>query len=215
MPIKPSKPTKPVNKLNTKSNNIDKKSQKGGISVKDDTNKIDKEDWDSNPEEEVDEEEIEDIEEKDEEKEDDEIEEDEEKEEKEKEDEEDVDGIEGVEGDDECLYNITKKKKTLDIELDIGEDIFEDDNINKEIKYVKSEERVTKPMLFEFERVRILGERATQLSMGAKPMLKNVDKLDPKTIAKMELEKKVIPLIILRELPNGLIEKWKIFELKQ
>ena len=33
--------------------------------------------------------------------------------------------------------------------------------------------------------------------------------LSPKL--RLELEKKVIPLIVLRELPNGLIEKWKIF----
>ena len=85
--------------------------------------------------------------------------------------------------------------------------------INKQNIYVKSEDRVTKPMLFEFERVRILGERATQISMGAKPMIKNVDNLDPKIVAKMELENKVIPLIIIRELPNGLMEKWKISEL--
>ena len=29
----------------------------------------------------------------------------------------------------------------------------------------------------------------------------------------MELENKVIPLIIIRELPNGAMEKWKISEL--
>ena len=44
-------------------------------------------------------------------------------------------------------------------------------------------------------------------------MIKNIEVMDPRTIAKLELEKKVIPLIILRELPNGLIEKWKISEL--
>jgi hypothetical protein len=29
----------------------------------------------------------------------------------------------------------------------------------------------------------------------------------------MELEQKIIPLIILRELPDGRIEKWKVNEL--
>ena len=81
------------------------------------------------------------------------------------------------------------------------------------MKYIKPEDRITKPYLFEFERVRILGERAKQISMGAKPMIKNVDNLDPKTIAKLELTNKIIPLIILRELPDGRIEKWKIEEL--
>lgn len=184
---------------------------KGGLEVKDDADKIDKEDWDSNNEEDVDEDDIE--EEGEENEEEDEGEgEDDEGEEKEKEDKDDEEGEE-VEGDNDCLYKITKKKKTLDIDLEVGDDIFEDEETNKQNIYVKSEDRVTKPILFEFERVRILGERATQLSMGAKPMIKNVDNLDPKTIAKMELENKVIPLIIIRELPNGTMEKWKISEL--
>jgi DNA-directed RNA polymerase subunit K/omega len=61
--------------------------------------------------------------------------------------------------------------------------------------------------------VRLLGDRARQLSMGAKSMIKNIEVMDPRAIAKLELEKKVIPLIILRELPNGQIEKWRIDEL--
>jgi DNA-directed RNA polymerase subunit K/omega len=44
-------------------------------------------------------------------------------------------------------------------------------------------------------------------------MIKNIENMDPKVVAKLELEKKIIPLIILRELPNGLIEKWKVSEL--
>ena len=65
-----------------------------------------------------------------------------------------------------------------------------------------------------YERVRLLGERATQLSYGAKPMIKNVGNLDPKIIAKLELEAKLIPLIIIRTLPNGLKEKWRVSELE-
>ena len=65
-----------------------------------------------------------------------------------------------------------------------------------------------------YERVRIIGERATQLSYGAKPMIKNVNNLEPKEIAKLELQEKLIPLIIIRTLPNGQKEKWKISELE-
>ena len=60
----------------------------------------------------------------------------------------------------------------------------------------------------------MLGQRARQLSLGAKSMIKNVENLDPKIVAKLELEKRVIPLIILRGLPNGTIEKWKVSELE-
>jgi len=182
-----------------------------GLEVKDNPDKIDKKDFDSNEEEEIDEDEIED--ENEEEIEDEEeVEEVEEAEEKDKgDDEEEAQG-----GDDECVYKITKKKKIVDIELDaVVEDTFEDEEpITNDTKYVKSEDRITKSYLYEFERVRLLGERAKQISMGAKPMIKNVDKLDPKSIARLEIENKVIPLMILRELPDGRIEKWKINELQ-
>lgn len=201
----------------SKQNNIKKLT--GGISVKDNPDKLDKNDFDSNKRDDdemiEDEEEIEEGEEVEDEGDGDEGEEEEEdgeeKEEKEEKEDEEQEGVE----DEGCLYQITKKKPNIEIELDAGEDNFEDEENDKKEKsiYVKPDERVTKPFLFEFERVRILGERARQLSLGAKPMLKNIDNFDPKLIAKMELEQKVIPLIILRELPDGRIEKWKVSEL--
>ncbi len=48
--------------------------------------------------------------------------------------------------------------------------------------------------LTRFEKARILGARALQLSMGAKPLVKVSDSIDPIDIALLELEKKVIPL---------------------
>ena len=185
----------------------------GGISVKDDPDKIDKEDFES--EDEVDENEDDAEKEEDEEEEEEEEEVESEKEEFDKEKEEDDDA---GDGDDECVYRLTKKKNTIDVDIDVIEDNFEDEDIDNpnaenKSKYVKNSERKTKPFLFDFERVRLLGERARQLSLGAKPMIKNIENMDPKVVAKLELEKKVIPLIILRELPNGIIEKWKVSEL--
>jgi DNA-directed RNA polymerase subunit K len=45
-----------------------------------------------------------------------------------------------------------------------------------------------------FERARIVGARALQISMGAKPMVDVTPDLDPIDIAVMELKKKVLPL---------------------
>ncbi len=45
-----------------------------------------------------------------------------------------------------------------------------------------------------FERARIIGARALQLSMGAKPMVDVTPDLDPIAIAPMELKKNVLPL---------------------
>jgi len=45
-----------------------------------------------------------------------------------------------------------------------------------------------------FERARIIGARALQISMGAKPMVDVTPDLDPIDIATMELKAKVLPL---------------------
>jgi DNA-directed RNA polymerase subunit K/omega len=210
-------------KKNTETNkdkDKDKKTkQQGGLESKDDPDKKDKNDYDASENEEVDEEENEEDLENLEESEEETVESEGEEIEKEKEEEEGGEGYEEAGEDDSCVYKFTKKKQVIDLDLEAGEDQFEDQTEGEqeailENIYVPNNERVTKKILFNYERVRILGERARQLSLGAKPMLKNVENLDPKTVAKLELEHKVIPLIILRELPNGRIEKWKVSELK-
>jgi DNA-directed RNA polymerase subunit K len=45
-----------------------------------------------------------------------------------------------------------------------------------------------------FERARIIGARALQISMGAKPMVDVTPDLDPIDIATMELKENVLPL---------------------
>ncbi|KAF5086774.1 DNA-directed RNA polymerase subunit K [Methanobacterium aggregans] len=52
--------------------------------------------------------------------------------------------------------------------------------------------------LTRFERARLIGARALQLSMGAKPMVKVSDSIDPIDIATMELKKNKIPIDINR-----------------
>jgi DNA-directed RNA polymerase subunit K/omega len=118
--------------------------------------------------------------------------------------------------DDECMYKKVKVKnldKDDDNDNEELEEIYDDDNLKFD-EIVKSEERITKPFMTIFERVRLLGDRAKQLSLGAKPMIKGLDTMNPKEIAKMELEKGVLPLIIERVLPNGRKERWRVNELQ-
>lgn len=142
---------------------------------------------------------------------------DQEEEEEEDEPEEEQEEVHG-DGEEGCIYRFTgKKKKNVDILADFeAEDDFSDDedrNIDT-TKYQDPDKRVTKNFMTIYERVRLLGERAKQLSLGAKPMIKGVENLNPKDVAKLELENKVIPLIIIRTLPNGVKEKWKVNELE-
>ena len=124
--------------------------------------------------------------------------------------------VELPEDDDTCIY---KSAKNRDDESVVEEDYFEeDDNITNKKIYVPDSDRQTKAFLFPFEYVKLLGVRSQQLALGAKPLIyvnkKSNKHISVKDIAKMEIKEKVIPLIILRTLPNGKIEKWKITELE-
>ena len=63
------------------------------------------------------------------------------------------------------------------------------------------------------EMVRILGERTKQLTMGAKPLIKNYEGLNYDKIAEEELKLNMIPYKIKRQLPNGKYEFWTLNEL--
>ena len=73
----------------------------------------------------------------------------------------------------------------------------------------------TIPILSRYEKARILGERAKQLNMGAKPFIE-VDEtvIDGYLIALKELEQKRIPFIVQRPLPNGGSEYWRLSDLE-
>ena len=78
---------------------------------------------------------------------------------------------------------------------------------------VKSE-RITTRYLTKYERARVLGTRALQLSMNAPPMVEIGDETDPLKIAMKELREKKIPIIIRRHLPDKSYEDWTIDELQ-
>ena len=74
---------------------------------------------------------------------------------------------------------------------------------------------VTFPFITKYERARILGERAKQLGMGAKPLVEvGADVIDAYLIALSEYEQNSIPFIIKRPLPNGGCEYWKFKDLE-
>jgi len=73
----------------------------------------------------------------------------------------------------------------------------------------------TLPFITKYERARILGERAKQLNMGAKPLIEiGPDVIDGYLIALREFDEKKIPFIIKRPMPNGGCEYWKFKDLE-
>jgi len=141
-------------------------------------------------------------------------------EDKEDEKEDNEDEEEEFDEEEGCVYKgVSKKNKSNDLmlenKLDNINNYFGEEDTELEInKFVEKDKRITKPYLTKYERVRLLGDRARQLSLGAKPLIKNVDNLGPKEIAKLELEHKIMPLYVIRPLPNGFKEKWYLHELQ-
>lgn len=77
-------------------------------------------------------------------------------------------------------------------------------------------ERITSRFMTKYERARVLGTRALQISMNA-PVMVPVDNdvTDPLEIATKELQAKKIPFIVRRYLPDGSFEDWAVSELVQ
>merc|ERR1712146_552220 len=73
--------------------------------------------------------------------------------------------------------------------------------------------RKTTPYLTKYERARVLGARALQISMCSPVMVELEGETDPLLIAEKELMERVIPFVIRRYLPDGTFEDWKIAEL--
>jgi DNA-directed RNA polymerases I, II, and III subunit RPABC2 len=74
-------------------------------------------------------------------------------------------------------------------------------------------ERITTRYLTKYERARVLGTRALQISMNAPVMVDLDGETDPLRIAEKELRERKIPIIIRRYLPDGSHEDWSVDEL--
>ena len=72
----------------------------------------------------------------------------------------------------------------------------------------------TYPFLTNFEKTKIIGLRANQISKGSIPFIavpKHIT--DVRDIARLELEQKRLPFIIKRPLPNETFEYWRLVDL--
>lgn len=74
-------------------------------------------------------------------------------------------------------------------------------------------ERITTRYLTKYEKARVLGTRALQISMNAPVMVDVGTETDPLEIAYKELREKKIPFTIRRYLPDGSYEDWGLNEL--
>ena len=74
-------------------------------------------------------------------------------------------------------------------------------------------DRITSRFMTKYEKARILGTRALQISKNAPLMVDPNDETDPYRLAEMELSSKKVPFIVRRYLPDGSYEDWKASDL--
>ncbi|KAJ8752820.1 hypothetical protein K2173_008555 [Erythroxylum novogranatense] len=94
---------------------------------------------------------------------------------------------------------------------DMGVDPIEADD--KGEQEVAERPRKTSKFMTKYERARILGTRALQISMNAPVMVELEGETDPLEIAMKELRERKIPFTIRRYLPDGSYEDWGVDEL--
>jgi len=111
----------------------------------------------------------------------------------------------------DVLYKFHPEIKNINnAELDSLTKIKRDSKDN-----IIDENHTTLPILTRYEKAKVLGIRSSQINSGAEPFIDIPSHIiDGITIARLELEKKAIPFIIRRNIPNGKIEYWNIEDLE-
>ncbi|KAK8935162.1 hypothetical protein KSP39_PZI013742 [Platanthera zijinensis] len=121
-------------------------------------------------------------------------------------------------------YNVRYEDEPPEPEIEEGAEIEEDNNedLPDDVVGVEAEEKEHEPVersrktskyMTKYERARILGTRALQISMNAPVMVELEGESDPLEIAMKELRERKIPFTIRRYLPDGSYEDWGVDEL--
>ena len=79
--------------------------------------------------------------------------------------------------------------------------------------------RISIPMMTEYEKTKIIANRATSIQNGAAPMVTTRPDMSEEQIAMLEMQKKKCPMIIYRPIPSlsmthEYYEEWKVKELE-
>lgn len=94
--------------------------------------------------------------------------------------------------------------------------VIDSDNINPEDRgriVCRGADRTSLDMMTRFEKTRLISARAEQIQNGS-PVLVDTSNHDAILIAEEELVAGKIPILILRNMPDGRVEAWKVSELR-
>ena len=70
----------------------------------------------------------------------------------------------------------------------------------------------TRPILSKYEKAKIVGLRLQQIARGAETMVdvKLLTNPSARDVVMAELDQKLLPFIVVRTLPNGVKEHWRV-----
>jgi DNA-directed RNA polymerase I, II, and III subunit RPABC2 len=80
----------------------------------------------------------------------------------------------------------------------------------------EANDRITLPVLGKFAMAKLLATRAKQLEMNDPPRIpkERLTSTRPEKIAEQELKERVIPLKVVRYLPDNTYEEWSVKDFK-
>ena len=111
---------------------------------------------------------------------------------------------------DEEFFEDMEELEDDEADIEIEEELYRE---GEDVEGKEAEIKITSKYLSKYEKTRILGIRALQISTGSPPTIDIGNETDALKIAEMELLEKKIPIVIRRYLPNGKYEDWKANEL--
>lgn len=99
---------------------------------------------------------------------------------------------------------VPQEFETVDIDVDI----------NAQALLTSNRLRRSSVAMTKYEHAKIIGMRAEQIARGAQPFVSDEitagGRFDPIAIANRELNAGVLPFIVVRNLPDGTHEKWRL-----
>ena len=110
------------------------------------------------------------------------------------------------------MNDFIKENKEMEIEEEEEEEEINKTLIKKnQSKLIPIKDRLTSRFLTKYEKAKVIGERAIQISNGEEVYIDIPEGIwDPLLIAEIELKQRKIPFIIRRYLPDGEFEEFQV-----
>lgn len=102
------------------------------------------------------------------------------------------------------------KRKNTKKMSSIPKDIKNIDTFQDVMEKYDPSKNLTRNVMTKFEKTKVIGIRLEQLSRGAIPNIDTTNIKNIREICMKELEERKIPFVIMRPLPNGKKEYWRL-----